>query len=639
VSKVRTQQKRPPARPRRRFRGRVIGLILKTAVVVVLLWAVITLFFYAWSLTFDLKTISDMPQRSAVYDKEGKFYSRLAGENRVVVPFDKISNDFVNALLAREDTRFYYHHGIDPIGIARAVVRNFVAGGFREGASTLTQQLARNSFPLGGKNLVRKMIEAALAYRIETELTKEEILEAYMNRIYFGSGYYGVETASQAYFGKPASLMNLPEAAMLAGLIRSPNRFSPFNNLKRAVRERNAVLKRMRKLDFISESQMTAAMASTPNIAVKRRASPQENWAMDSVIRELDLVIDRDQLDNGGLRIYTTIDGALQSVAEESLQRRLQQVESSPGFPHRPMKAYASGDLQGEDAMPYLEGAAIAIDSHTGGIRAIAGGRDYDRSKFNRALLGRRQIGSSVKPFVYAEAFENGLRSGDLVDDNRLRPDELPTAYGKYDPSNSDNTYRGELPAGDGLVLSRNTMSVRIGLWAGLDSIRESIIRSGLSQNPPYYPSLCLGAFESTLKDLTASYSAFANGGVKLQPYLIESIADPDGETIYKATHGKLSIVEPEAAKVTASLMHEVLTRGTGARARQLGLRHPAAGKTGTTNDYQDAWFVGFDDKLLCGVWVGFDQPKRIMPGGTGGELALPIWVDIVESKRAPKTY
>ena len=219
---------------------------------------VITLFFYAWSLTFDLKTISDMPQRSAVYDKDGKFYSRLAGENRVVVPFDKISNDFVNALLAREDTRFYYHHGIDPIGIARAVVRNFVAGGFREGASTLTQQLARNSFPLGGKNLIRKMIEAALAHRIETELTKEEILEAYMNRIYFGSGYYGVETASQAYFGKPASLMNLPEAAMLAGLIRSPNRFSPFNNLKKAVRERNAVLERMRKLDFISEKQMAS---------------------------------------------------------------------------------------------------------------------------------------------------------------------------------------------------------------------------------------------------------------------------------------------------------------------------------------------------------------------------------------------
>jgi len=639
VSRVSARQKRhPPSRFRRRsLKASLTRFLIKAAVLTVLLWIVIALLFYAWSLTFDLKTISDMPQRSSVYDKDGRFYSRLSGENRVVVPFDKISNHFVNALLAREDTRFYYHHGIDPVGIARAVVRNFVAGGFREGASTLTQQLARNSFPLGGKNIVRKMIEAALAYRIETELTKEEILEAYMNRIYFGSGYYGVETASQAYFGKPASLLNLPEAAMLAGLIRSPNRFSPFNNLKKAVRERNAVLARMHKLDFITEQQMAAAATSVPKIAPKRPASPQDNWAMDAILRELELVIDRDRFDNGGLKIYTTIDGELQGVAEESLRDRLTQIESLPGFPHRPMKVYSTADLAAQEFTPYLEGAAIAIDSHTGGIRAVAGGRDYERSKFNRALLGRRQIGSSVKPFVYAKAFEAGLQPDDVVDDNRLRSDELPSAYGRYDPSNSDNTYRGELPAREGLVLSRNTMSVRIGLWTGLDPIREIIARAGISQNPPRFPSLCLGAFESNLKDLTASYTVFANGGVKLQPYLIEHIADPDGQTIYKATRGKLDILDPKATKLTASLMQEVLSRGTGSRARQLGLHHTAAGKTGTTDDYQDAWFVGFDDQLVCGVWVGFDRPKKIMPGGTGGELALPIWVDIIEAKRATK--
>jgi penicillin-binding protein 1A len=635
VSKVHTPRKRAPARPRLSFKAWLLRLCLKTAVITFLLWAVVTLFFYAWSLTFDLRTISDMPQRSSVFDKDGKFYSRLAGENRIVVPFDKVSNYFVNAVLAREDTRFYYHHGIDPIGIARAVVRNFIAGGFREGASTLTQQLARNSFPLGGKNLIRKMIEAALAYRIETELTKEQILEAYMNRIYFGSGYYGVETASRAYFGKPASLMNLPEAAMLAGLIRSPNRFSPFNNLKKAIRERNAVLARMRKLGFITEEQMVAAIASTPKIGPKPKASPQDNWAMDSILRELELVIDRDQFDNGGLRIYTTIDGPLQNVAEASLRKRLQQIESLPGFPHKPMKAYRPEDT--EDGAPYLEGAAIAIDSRTGGIRAIAGGRDYMRSKFNRAVLGRRQVGSAVKPFVYAKAFENGLRPGDLVDDNRLYPGELPAAYGRYDPANSDNTYRGELPARDGLVLSRNTMSVRIGIWTGLDSVRETIVRSGLSRNPPRFPSLCLGAFESNLKDLTASYTVFANGGVKLQPYLIERIDDPDGQTIYKATHGKLPVLKPDATRETVSLMQEVVTRGTAARAKQLGLRHAAAGKTGTTNDYQDAWFIGFDDQLVSGVWVGFDQPKKIMAGGTGSELALPIWVDVIEAKRAGK--
>jgi penicillin-binding protein 1A len=442
-----------------------------------------------------------------------------------------------------------------------------------------------------------------------------------------------VETASRAYFGKPASLMNLPESAMLAGLIRSPNRFSPFNNLKKAIRERNAVLTRMRKLGFITEQQMVAAMASTPNIGPKPKASPQDNWAMDSILRELELVIDRDQFDNGGLRIYTTIDGPLQNVAEASLRKRLRQIESIPGFPHKPMKAYRLEDS--EDGAPYLEGAAIAIDSGTGGIRAIAGGRDYTRSKFNRAVLGRRQIGSAVKPFIYAKAFENGLRPSDLVDDSRLHPGELPAAYGHYDPANSDNTYRGELPAREGLVFSRNTMSVRIGVWTGLDSIRETIVRSGLSRNPPRFPSLCLGAFESNLKDLTAAYTVFANGGVKLQPYLIERIADPDGQIIYKATHGKLPVLNPDAARETIALMEEVLTRGTAARARQLGLRHPAAGKTGTTNDYQDAWFVGLDDQLVCGAWVGFDQPRKIMAGGTGGELALPIWVDIIEAKRS----
>ena len=267
----------------------------------------------------------------------------------------------------------------------------------------------------------------------------------------------------------------------------------------------------------------------------------------------------------------------------------------------------------------------------------IAGGRDYSRSKFNRAVLGRRQIGSAVKPFVYAKAFENGLRPGDLVDDGRLNPGELPAAYGRYDPANSDNTYRGDLPASEGLVLSRNTMSVRIGVWTGLDTIRETVVRSGLSRNPPRFPSLCLGAFESNLKDLTAAYTVFATGGVKLQPYLIERISDPDGQIIYKATHGRLAILKPDAAKETASLMREVVTRGTAARAKNLGLRHGAAGKTGTTNDYQDAWFVGFDDQLVCGVWVGFDQPKKIMAGGTGSELALPVWVDIIEAKRPPK--
>lgn len=627
-------RKSKPAPRRRSFLGHLFWLGFRLGVVVVLVWTVIAMGFYAWALTFDLKVIHNMPERSVVYDKDGRLYSRLAGENRVVVPFDKVSNDFVNALLAREDTRFYSHHGIDPIGIARAIVRNFIGGGFRQGASTITQQLARNSFPLGGKNMFRKLIEAALAYRIETELSKEEILEAYMNRIYFGSGYYGVETASQAYFGKPASRMSLSDAALLAGLIRSPNRFSPFNDLKAAQRERDTVLKRMAETGFIDNERMEAVVATRPVIAEKTMSYREDNWAMDTILKELDLAIDRDQFDEGGLKIYSTIDGALQSAAETSVRRRMEAVEELRGYPHKPMSAFSAQDVAQAASVPYVEAAAIAIDNRTGGISAIVGGRDYERSKFNRAILGHRQIGSSIKPFVYAKAFEKGLGVNDPIDDNRLHPGELPRKYGRYDPSNSDGTYRGIMPAKDGLVLSRNTMTVRVGLRAGFDDIADTVVLAGLSQNPPRLPALCLGAFETNLKDLTASYTVFSTGGSKLQPYLIDHITDASGRTIFKATHGKIQVLSPQAAQLTGSVMEEVLARGTGARARALGLRHRAAGKTGTTNDFMDAWFIGYDSHITCGVWVGFDQPRKIMPGGYGAELALPIWVDIVEGGR-----
>jgi penicillin-binding protein 1A len=633
--------KRIPARakkkkkaPLRKRRHRILGAVLKLGLVTLLLWVVVALGYYAWALRFDLRTIHEMNQRSVVYDYQGNFYSRLAGENRIVVPFDKVSNNFVNALISREDTRFYSHHGVDPVGVARAVVRNLILGGFREGASTITQQLARNSFPLGGKNLHRKLIEAALAFRIETELTKEEILEAYMNRIYFGSGTYGVEAASQTYFGKPASRLNLQEAATLAGLIRSPSRFSPFNDPKKSARERNVVLKRMCDLGLITQSQRDESQTEELVTVDQPHISPEDNWAMDAILRDLDMVLEPGQMDAGGLKIYSTIDGELQKSAEESVIRRLREIESQPGYPHQPAGAFAGKVLDAEKSAPYLEAAALAMDNKSGGIRAIVGGRDYGRSKFHRALFGRRQIGSTVKPFVYAEAFEKGLKLSDPVDDGRLGTGEIPSRYGAYDPSNSDGTYLGIRPAGDGLVYSRNTMTVRIGLRAGIDNIADAIERAGLSTAPPRFPSLCLGTFETNLKDLVAAYTVFATGGSKLQPYLIERVTDADGHLLYKATGGRLQVFSPQATKMTAGLLGEVVVRGTASRAHDLGLRGFAAGKTGTTNNFVDAWFLGFDNRLTCGVWVGFDQPRTIRPGGYGATLALPIWVDIIQAAK-----
>jgi len=629
AAKVRRPRKKEP--PRRR-RHRVLGALVKIGIVTLLLWIVVGLFYYAWALQFDLRQIHEMTQRSVVYDYQGNFYSRLAGENRIVVPFDKVSNDFVNALISREDTRFYQHHGVDPIGVARAVFRNLFLGGFREGASTITQQLARNSFPLGGKNLHRKLIEAAMAFRIETELTKEEILEAYMNRIYFGSGTYGIEAASQTYFGKPASRLNLPEAATLAGLIRSPNRFSPLNNPKGSVRERNTVLKRMCDIGLITRAQRDESQGEALVTVPRTRTSPEDNWAMDAILRDLDLVLEPGQMDAGGLKIYSTIDGKLQKAAEESVAHRLREIEAQPGYPHPPAGAFTGKILDGEKSAPYLQAAALAMDNKTGGIRAIVGGRDYGLSKFHRALFGRRQIGSTVKPFVYAEAFEKGLKPSDPVDDGRMAPGEIPARYGSYSPANSDGTYRGMRPAGEGLVDSRNTMTVRIGLRAGLDNVADAVSLAGLCKEPPRFPALCLGAFETNLKDLTSAYTIFATGGTRLQPYLIERVTDAEGHLLYKATGGRLPVFSPRATEMTTQLLEDVVERGTASQAHDLGLRGRAAGKTGTTNDFVDAWFLGFDSRLTCGVWVGFDKPRPIRPGGYGATLALPIWVDIIQA-------
>ncbi len=590
--------------------------------------------YYLWALQLDLRRIHEMNERSVVYDYQGKYYSRLAGENREVVSFDKVSNYFVNALISREDTRFYSHHGVDPIGVTRAVVRNLFFGSLREGASTLTQQLARNSFPLGGKNLHRKLIEAALAFRIETELTKEEILEAYVNRIYFGSGTYGVEAASQTYFGKPASKLNLPEAATLAGLIRSPNRFSPLNNPEGSIRERNTVLGRMLDLGFITQSEHDEAAAS-PLIAMPRtKTSPEDNWAMDAILRELELVLNEGQIDGGGLKIYTTIDGPLQRAAEESVAARLVQVEAQPGYPHKPAAQYDASVLDSEKSAPYLQAAAIALENHSGGVRAIVGGRDFSKSKFQRALFGKRQAGSVIKSFVFASAFEAGLSPNEQISDDRIQSGEIPRKFGSYDPGNSDGEYRGLQPAGVGLIDSRNTMTVRIGMRAGLDRIANMIQRAGIAEDPPRFPALCLGAFETSLKDITSAYTAFATGGVKLQPYIIDRVLDSSGNVLYKSTRGRIPVINPAAAQMTTSLLEQVVSHGTAARAHSLGLTGYGAGKTGTTNNFVDAWFVGFDKNLTCGVWVGFDKPRPIMKGGYGGALALPIWVDIIEASK-----
>ncbi len=583
-------------------------------------------FYAVWAQTFDLKRLGTMPERNTVFDVDGKIYSRLAGANRLKVPLKEVSPLFVKALLAREDTRFYKHGGIDWRGVARAIYRDVITRSAKEGASSITQQMARNSLPLGGRTISRKLLEAMVALRIERELTKDEILELYVNRIYFGSGCYGVESASQAYFGKSAAKIDLSESALLAGLIRSPNRFSPLNNPKGAATQRDTVLNRLQELKQISAAQALQAKHEKVVSQPRRRTLIQENYAMDAVQRDLNLLLTADQIDNGGLFIYTTLDPVVQKAATDAMEKQLAKIERQSGFKH-PLKSQYRAPQEGEDnAMPYLEGALVAIDNASGGIRALVGGRDYSQSKFNRALPpANRQIGSSFKPFVYALAFTHGLLPGAAISDGPIQPGEIQGA-GNWSPGNSDGRYVGIRPVSYGLIQSRNTMSVRVGEFAGLDDTQKVATTLGLGHEIPHGAAIYIGSFETDLKDLTSAYTVFPNAGVRKQSYIIERIDDPDHKPIYRSAHVSLPVLDKGATWMTTQLMQEVMTHGTAASASSLGFKLPAAGKTGTTNDFKDAWFVGFTSSLTCGVWVGFDQPTTIISRGYGSALALPIW-------------
>ncbi len=635
IEDYRVPNKKSPGKPGKQGGGRGRFRISRRvwvglALLMLAIGAGVSIVYGVWASTFDLKQVDNIPERSAIYDMDGRFYDRLAGENRVTVHLGEVSDYFVKALLAREDTRFFSHHGIDPVGIARAMVRNILHGHISEGGSTLTQQLALNTF-LGGKHvrsIHRKLLEAFLAIRIEQNFSKNEILECYMNRIYFGQGVYGIETASQAYFGRHAKDLTLTQASMLVALIRSPERYSPFKKLHRALAQRDEVLDRMVELKMITAAQSDTAKRAALGL-VKKAPGAQENYAMDAIRREVDLLLNSDQMEEGGLRVYTTIDPLMQKAAQAAVDGQLRKVEQRPGYKH-PTRAQFVGKPDEETATPYLQGALVMMDNRSGGIRALVGGRDYNESHFNRALFSKRPLGSTFKPFVYAAAFERGLQPTTLIDDGPIKPGELKNAA-NWHPENSDGTYRGAMPAAEGLIQSRNTMSVRVGDYAGMANIQRIASAVGLG-DLPNQPSEYLGAFGETLRDVTAAYTVFPNGGVRKQAYIVERIDDADGQPLYRAAHVTASALSAGLTAEMISVMKGVLDHGTAAGARSLGWTRPAAGKTGTTNDYHDAWFVGFTRSLTCGVWVGFDHPQPIEARGYGAALALPIWVEAMNA-------
>jgi penicillin-binding protein 1A len=565
---------------------------------------------------FDLAELHKIPQRSSIYGANGEVWCRIHGENRILISLEEVPKEVIQAVLAREDTRFYDHHGVDYRGILRALVRNVKSGDIQQGGSTITQQLARNTYQLKEKTLQRKLLEAMLARRIEENFSKEEILELYMNRIFLGRNLYGLEAAARTYFGSTSSKLTLSQSALIVGIIRSPNTYDPYERLDSALRQRDQVLDRMVYLGMINADQASAAK-KPDSIEIKKRPPIfHGNYALDAVVRELGQILTEDQIGMGGLKVYTTIDPELQNYATQALESHLKEVESQKRWKHsaRTKTSKASSDNHTD----YLQASLIAIDNKTGAVRAIVGGRDYEESKFNRALHGARQAGSAFKPFVYAAAFKKGLQPGTLIDDAEIYPGEIRGAPADWSPVNSDNESLGYQPA--------EIMSLRVGIIAGLNHVTQTAELVGLRKPPPY-PSIILGSFETTVKDLTTAYTVFPNNGILRESYFIERVETLDGQLIYNASHKERLAIPADVAWLTSEILQQVMTRGTAARSRSLGFHKPAGGKTGTTNSYKDAWFIGYTTGLTCGVWVGMDQPKTIMNRGYGSTLALPIWV------------
>ena len=576
--------------------------------------------------------IGQMAEATSVYDERDQFAFAIYREQRIDVPLTAVSPSLVKAVVAIEDQRFYEHHGFDVWRIASAMFVNLRHARAAQGASTITQQLARQSFLTPDKTIRRKLQELILAARIERRYSKSEILDLYLNKVYFGDGLYGVEAAARGFFGKHASELSLPESALLAGLVKSPSTYAPTVNLERATARRNVVLQAMLDTHAIARAEWQAARATPVALHDDLRASdPHAQYFKEQVRLELVSRFGWQRVYEGGLRVFSTIDMAMQEAAESAVADSLKSLDQRRRTLARPPK----GSVKGDDGDP-LQAALIAMDPRTGHVAAMVGGRDFDQSHFNRAVQAHRQPGSAFKPFVYAAALEAGYTPATVIDHLN---DPIPTFQGAWTPEDEHST-TDSMSLRTALRTSSNRAAVQLLSRVGIPRTVEYAKTMGVGDMPSV-PSLALGSGEVTLQSLTAAYAAFANKGLVPQPQLVRRVEDKNGTVLYSAEDTSTRAVSETTAFLMSSIMADVINAGTGARARALGFRLPAAGKTGTTNDFNDAWFVGFTPNLVAGVWVGFDQPRTILPNGFAADVAVPMWAGFmkVATKTDPPTW
>ncbi len=563
-------------------------------------------------------------QATRVFDINGDLISQLWLEQRTLVPLEKIPLTLQNAVIAIEDERFYRHIGVDPVGIARAFVNNVLHKSRLQGASTITQQLARNLFLTHEQTITRKVREALLALQIERNYTKPQILEMYLNEIYFGEGSYGAESASRTYFGKHVEELTLPECAMLASFPKAPNDYDPYKHPLAALSRRNLVLNTMADKSFITLQEATEAK-NTP-IELKKIEVQNAPYFVEYVRQQLESRYGSNAVYKGGLSVYTTLDFKLQEAAQKTLAKGLENAEILA----------RKNRLTNIPVTQQIQGALLAIDPHTGAIRAMIGGVDFRKSVFNRAIQAHRQPGSSFKPIIYAAAIENGYTMADVfLDSPVVYPD--PSTGKPWRPVNFSTKFRGPTTLHTALMYSINVVTIKLLEKLGIQPVVSMARRLGITTKIAPNLSLGLGTSEVTLLEMVQAFSVFANQGVRVEPFGILSVKDSSGHVLENNTPVVQEVLDPHVAYIMVNTMKDVIDHGTGRIIRRLGFTYPAAGKTGTTNDNVDAWFIGYVPDLACGVWVGYDERQSLGKKQTGGETAAPIWAEFMKSATAGK--
>jgi penicillin-binding protein 1A len=576
------------------------------------------------ALTRDLPSIRGLESfrpsaATRLLSTEGKVIGEFFVEKRLPISLAEIPPYLKQAVIAVEDQRFYAHAGIDWRGVLRASVKDVLAGRIVEGGSTITQQLAKLLFLDSERTLRRKFKEALLSLQIERRYRKDEILALYLNQIYLGSGAYGVEAAANIYFGRHVWELDLSECALIAGLSRAPSLYSPLVHPDRALARRALVLKRLRETDAITEDQYRSALGKPLQLAPSRGSGGSSLYFADYLRPQLEEALGENLIYRGGLTVQTTLREGWQRIAEQAIRNGLSTLEQRHG----------GGGEESESP----QGAVVILDAATGMIRAMVGGRDYGTSQFNRAFQAERQPGSAFKPIIYAYALERGYSPSDRIYDS---PVSYPQPDGtRWEPHNYSGRFDGEMTLRHALEVSQNIVAIKLLERLGPTSVVEFAHKLGIQSTLQPNLSLALGTSEVSLLDLASAYQVFARGGLWVQPSAITDVLDANGRSLWKPVPGSSLVCSQQTASVLTDMLTGVIQRGTGKAASKLAW--PLAGKTGTTENFRDAWFVGYSPSVVASVWVGYDSGQELGPRETGAQAALPIWVEIME-KVLPET-